>query len=33
MGYAVPVEDLLFLLGPDAVILVHEIEEWTLWLF
>lgn len=33
MGYAVPVEDLLFLLGPDAVVLVEKVEEGALWLF
>lgn len=32
MWHAVPVEYLLLLLRSDAVVLVHEVEEWTLWL-
>jgi len=31
--YAVPVEDLLLLLRPDAVVLVEEVQETTLGLF
>lgn len=33
MWHAVPVKDLLLLLCSDAVVLVEEIEETTLWLF
>lgn len=33
MGDAIPVEDLLLLLGPDAVVLVEEVEERALGLF
>ena len=33
MRYAVPVEHLLLLLRPYAIVLVHEIEERTLWFF
>lgn len=33
MRYAVPVEDLLFFLSPDAVVLVEEIEERALGFF
>lgn len=32
MGNAIPIEDLLLLLGSDAVILVQEIKERALWL-
>jgi hypothetical protein len=32
VGYAVPVEDLLLLLGADAVVLVEEIKECALGL-
>jgi len=31
--YAVPVENLLLLLCPNAIVLVQEIKETTLWLF
>lgn len=33
VGHAVPVEDLLLLLGPDAVVLVEEVQEAALGLF
>lgn len=33
MRYAVPVEDLLFLLCANTILLVEEIQEWTLGLF
>ena len=33
MWHAVPVEDLLFLLCANAVVLVEKIQEATLWLF
>jgi hypothetical protein len=29
MRYAVPIENLLLLLSPDAVIFVEEIQKWT----
>ena len=29
----VPVEHLLLLLCANAIVLVHEVQEWTLWLF
>ena len=32
MWNAVPIEDLLLLLCSNAVVLVHEVEERTLWL-
>ena len=33
MWHAIPVEDLLLLLCSNAVVLVQEIQEATLWLF
>ena len=32
MRDAVPVEHLLLLLRSDAIVLIHEVEEWALWL-
>lgn len=32
VGHAVPVKDLLLLLGADAVVLVEKVEECALWL-
>ena len=33
MGDAVPEEDFLLLLCPDAVVLEQKVEKRTLWLF
>jgi hypothetical protein len=33
MGHAVPVEDLLLLLGSDTIVLIEKIEERALWFF
>ena len=33
MWHAVPVEDLLLLLCTNAIVLVQEVQEGTLWLF
>lgn len=33
MGHAVPIEDLLLLLGSDAVVLIEEVEKGALGLF
>ena len=30
MWHTIPVEYLLLLLRPDAIVLVHEVEEWAL---
>jgi len=33
VGDTIPVEDLLLLLGADAVVLVQKVEKGTLWFF
>lgn len=33
MWHTVPVENLLLLLRPYAIVLIHEVEEGALWLF
>ena len=32
MWHAVPIKHLLLLLRSNAIVLVHEVEEWALWL-
>ena len=32
MRHAVPVKHLLLLLRSDAIVLVHEVKKWALWL-